>query len=245
VDPEGAARVGHPLRTDRLSLVFFDIDGTLLLTGGAGVRAMTRAFEATFGIANAFEGLPIAGRTDTYLLSQALQRSNLPDSPKNHALFQAAYVTVLAEEILRPGHGRRGLMPGVRELLAAMRQHHALHIALLTGNYERAAQIKLGHFNVADHFEWGVFGEESADRNELGRIAMMRAAERSVPAKARAQAVVIGDTPHDIECAHAAGVKAFGVATGSYSVAELDAAGADVVLADLSDVESVLALLGG
>jgi phosphoglycolate phosphatase len=228
-----------------LSLVLFDIDGTLLLTGGAGVRAMTRAFEATFGIRDAFEGIPVAGRTDTYLLSQALRRSDTPDSPENHERFRGAYVALLAGEILQPGHGRRGLMPGVEALLAAMRQRQEFHIALLTGNYEHAAQIKLRHFNVATYFDWGVFGEESADRNELGRIAMTRAAERSVPARARAQAVVIGDTPHDVECAHAAGLRALAVATGSYSVSELEVAGADVVLADLSDVDGVLAIVGG
>jgi phosphoglycolate phosphatase len=226
-----------------LSLLFFDIDGTLLLTGGAGVRAMARAFESTFGIAGAFDGISLAGRTDTYLLSQALQRANVPDSPENHALFRTAYLALLAEEILEPGRGRRGLMPGVRPLLAAVHERNDLHMALLTGNYEHAAQIKLRHFDVADYFEWGAFGEESGDRNELGRIAMLRAVERSVPARARAQAVVIGDTPHDIECAHAAGVRALGVATGSYSVLELETAGADVVLADLSDIERVLALL--
>jgi phosphoglycolate phosphatase len=227
-----------------LSLIFFDIDGTLLLTGGAGVRAMTRAFESTFGIAGAFDGISLAGRTDTYLLSRALQRANIPDSPENHALFRTAYLALLAEEIHEPGRGRRGLMPGVRALLAAVRERN-LHMALLTGNYEHAAQIKLRHFEVADYFEWGAFGEESADRNELGRIAMLRAVERSVPARARAQAVVIGDTPHDIDCAHSAGVRALGVATGSYSVIELETAGADVVLADLSDIERVLALVEG
>jgi phosphoglycolate phosphatase len=226
-----------------LSLVLFDIDGTLLLTGGAGVRAMTRAFEGTFGIRDAFDGIPVAGRTDRYLLSEALQRSNTPDTPENHERFRRAYLSLLADEILRPGHGRRGLMPGIESLLAAMRQRSGLHLALLTGNYEHAARIKLGHFNVADYFGWGVFGDESADRNELGRIALVRAAERSVPAESRAQAVVIGDTPHDVECAHAVGVRALGVATGSYSVADLQAAGADVVLADLSDVEQVLAIV--
>jgi phosphoglycolate phosphatase-like HAD superfamily hydrolase len=228
-----------------LSLVLFDIDGTLLLTGGAGVRAMTRAFEATFGIRDAFDGISVAGRTDTYLLSQALQRSNTADSPENHERFRRAYVDLLAGEILQPGHGRRGLMPGVDALLVAMHQRQELHIALLTGNYEHAARIKLGHFNVGEYFAWGVFGEESADRNELGRIAITRAQERSVPVRARAQAVVIGDTPHDVECAHAAGMRALAVATGSYSVSELEATGADVVLPDLSDVDGVLAFVGG
>jgi phosphoglycolate phosphatase-like HAD superfamily hydrolase len=226
-----------------VSLVLFDIDGTLLLSGGAGVRAMTRAFESLFGVADAFRDVAIAGLTDTHLLSLALDGAQLPDTAEIHARFRDAYIPLLADEVGRPGQGRRGIMPGVEALLAALRAQPRYHLALLTGNYERAAHIKLAHFGLADYFPWGVFGEESADRNHLGRIAMVRARERGVSDAARARAVIIGDTPHDIYCAQAAGARSLAVATGSYSVEELQAAGADVALADLSDTTLVVDLL--
>ena len=226
-----------------MSLVLFDIDGTLLLSGGAGVRAMTRAFEHLFAVPDGFAGIPIAGHTDTFLLSQALARAGLRDASDVHDEFRRVYLSMLTEEIHAPGAGRRGVMPGVDTLLAAIAGQESFHAALLTGNYEQAARIKLRHFGLAEFFAWGTFGEESQDRNELARIAMSRATERQVPAAARARAVVVGDTPQDIACARAAGARAVAVATGSYSLDELIAAGADVALADLRDTERVLAML--
>jgi phosphoglycolate phosphatase len=226
-----------------LSLVLFDIDGTLLLSGGAGVRAMTRAFESVFAVADAFTGMTIAGRTDTHLVSAALDRAGLPDTPAHHARFRDAYLPVLAEEILQPGRGTRAVMPGVEPLLSVLAADPAFHVALLTGNYEHAAYVKLDHFGLKRFFAWGVFGDESADRRELGRIAMARAAEQAVPPSARARAVVIGDTPDDIDCARAAGARAIAVATGSYGIDALEAAAADFVLSDLSDTDAILEIL--
>ena len=225
--------------------MLFDIDGTQILSGGAGVRSMTRAFESTFGVADAFAGMVIAGRTDTYLVSAALARAGLADTADAHARFHESYLSILTEEIHKPGHGRYGIMPGVEALLAALRTRELVHLALLTGNYERAAKIKLDHFGLSDFFDWGVFGEESPDRNVLGRLALTRAESRRVPAAARARPIVIGDTPDDIACAHAAGAYAVAVATGSYPVEQLRAAGADVTFADLSDTSAVLAEICG
>ena len=226
-----------------MSLVFFDIDGTLLLSGGAGVRAMTRTFETVFGVPDAFAGITVAGHTDTFLVSAALTRANFQDTAEAHAQFRDAYVPALAAEIQHPGTGRRGLMPGVQALLTALQSDGAFHAALLTGNYEAAAQIKLVHFGVERFFEWGAFGEEAADRNDLGHIAMRRAQQRSVPQTALDRTVIVGDTPHDIQCARAIGARVIAVATGMYSVADLEQAGADLTLPDLSDTSRVLELL--
>jgi phosphoglycolate phosphatase-like HAD superfamily hydrolase len=225
------------------ALVLFDIDGTLLLSGGAGVRAMTRAFEDVFGVVNAFDGIPVAGNTDTFLVGRALAQAGLDDRPEAHARFRRTYLKLLPEEIQRPGTGRKAVMPGVRALLAAIAGRDTFHPALLTGNYERAARIKLTHFDLHRYFSWGVFGDDAADRNELGRLALARAIERAVPAAARANAVIIGDTPQDIACARAAGARAIAVATGMSTAEHLHAAGADAVLADLSDTAAVLSLL--
>ncbi len=226
-----------------MSLILFDVDSTLLLSGGAGVRAMSNAFEQFFGVADAFAGIEIAGRTDTFLLSRALTRIGLPDTSANHQRFREAYLAALVEEIRKPGNGRRGLMPGVKPLLDRLRQDDAFHLALLTGNYEVAAQVKLQHFGLRDFFEWGAFGDESEDRNELARLAMRRAGERAVPMTARARAIVVGDTPHDVACAHAIGARSLAVATGSHSIEQLEQSGADMAVADLSDIDHALLLL--
>ena len=225
-----------------MSLVLFDIDGTLLLSGGAGVRAMTRAFEEVFGVARAFDNADVAGRTDTYLLSAALARLGLSDTPEAHAKFREAYVPILREEIAAPPQGRTGLMPGIKPLLDALRTHEAVHVALLTGNFERAAYAKLAHFGIDEYFAWGAFGEESPDRNELARVARRRAFERAVPREAVERAVVIGDTPHDIACARAIGARVIAVATGNYSIDQLSEA--DVVVPDMTAMSEILPLLG-
>ncbi len=225
------------------ALILFDIDGTLLLSGRAGLRAMTRAFHQTFGITDAFKGESFGGRTDSYLVSRALQMAGLPDTPDQHHRFRDVYLPLLAEEIQHPGQGHKGLMPGARELLEALEDYHHVHLALLTGNYREAAEIKLQHFELWDFFEWGAFSDDHHDRNELVPIAKSRAETYDIPAAAIERVIVIGDTPHDIECARVAGATSIAVATGGYSVEQLKEAGADEVLADLSDTEKVLALI--
>jgi phosphoglycolate phosphatase len=225
------------------ALLLFDIDGTLILSGGAGLRAMTRTFAQEFGVENGFDGIPVAGFTDRFLLSRALERAGLPDTPETHERFRDRYLELLREEIVKPSTGRSGVLPGVAVLLEAIAAEGRHHPALLTGNYERAAQIKLGHFGLAHYFAWGAFGDDSPDRSELARIAVQRARERSVPEAARSNVWVIGDTPHDVACARAIGARVVAVATGSYSMEQLRECGADVVLADLDDTARVLGLL--
>lgn len=220
-------------------LLLFDIDGTLILTGRAGLRAMIRTFRELFGHDEPFRDITMSGRTDTFLLSYALTCAGLSDDEATHARFRAAYLGMLAEEIEKPGTGHKGVMPGVGPLLDALHAHNAPHLALLTGNYRDAARIKLSHFGLWDFFPWGVFGDESADRNMLARLARDRAA-RYVPAAAAGDVVVVGDTPHDIECAHAIGAQAIGVATGGHSTSELRRVGADIVFEDLSNTQAVL-----
>jgi phosphoglycolate phosphatase-like HAD superfamily hydrolase len=225
------------------ALILFDIDGTLLLSGRAGLRAMTRAFEQTFGITDGFKGESFGGRTDSYLVSKALIGAGLPDNEENHHRFRDTYLPLLAEEILHPGQGHKGLMPGARELLEALDAYHHLHLALLTGNYRDAAEIKLQHFEIWDFFEWGAFSDDSADRNALVPIARSRAETYDIPAAAIERVIVIGDTPHDIECARVSGASCIAVATGGFSMDQLKEAGADEVLPDLADTERVISLL--
>ena len=221
------------------NLLLFDIDGTLVLTGRAGLRAMVRAFHELFGCDNPFGEVSMAGRTDTFLLSQALTRAGVADDEETHQRFRAVYLRLLAEEIGKPGTGRKGVMPGVAPLLERLETQGGAHLALLTGNYRDAAEIKLTHFDLWRFFRWGVFGDESPDRNMLAQLARERA-PREVADAAVDTIVVVGDTPFDIECAHAIGARAVGVATGGHTVDELRASGADVVFADLSATRAVI-----
>src|SRR5262245_17556201 len=204
---------------------------------------MTRAFERVFGVADAFDGIPIAGFTDSFLLSRALEKAALRDTRDAHETFRAIYLDILRDEIRKPARGRTGLMPGVQPLVEQIARNADVYPALLTGNYESAAQIKLTHFGLGNYFSWGAFGEDSADRKELARLALERAVARSVPASARQNVIVIGDTPHDVACAQAVGARAIAVATGSYSVAQLRESGADEVFEDLRDTTALLRLL--
>jgi phosphoglycolate phosphatase len=235
--------IGNEVMSGKPALLLFDIDGTLLLSGRAGLRAMTRAFEEAFGITDAFKGESFGGRTDSYLVSKALKMAGLPDTIEHHDRLRDRYLPLLAEEIQHPGQGHYGPMPGARELLESLGDFDHLHLALLTGNYRDAAEIKLRHFEMWDFFEWGAFSDDHHDRNQLVPIARSRAETYDIPPAAIDRAIVIGDTPHDIECARVAGAFSIAVATGGYTEAQLKDAGADEVLTDLSDTERVLALL--
>lgn len=225
------------------TLLLFDIDGTLVLTGKAGLRALNRAFHEAAGVADAFRDMNAAGRTDGYLLEEAARRAGLEMTPALRADLQARYYALLAEEILHPGEGRKQVMPGVRPLVAHLQRRDDVVLALLTGNYRRSARIKLEHFDLWSPFRFGAFADDSSDRNALVPVALDRAREAGLEPHAD-RVVVIGDTPLDVECAKAGGVRALGVATGSHTVEELRHAGADEALEDLSDTRRVLELLG-
>ena len=225
------------------TLLLFDIDGTLILSGRAGLRALDLAFEHATGITRAFDGISAAGRTDGYLLDEAARRAGITLEPAARAAIQERYFEALAEEIKLPGEGRKTVMPGVRPLLSALEGRGDVVLALLTGNFQRSARIKLEYFDLWSPFRFGAFADDASDRNHLVPIALGRAREAGhTPHVDRV--VVIGDTPLDVECARAGGVRALGVATGSHSIDELRDAGADHALEDLSDTEKVIRLLG-
>src|SRR5258706_14628710 len=182
------------------------------------------------------------GRTDPWVLAELAVANGVPADAPELSRFHDLYLSYLEIEIEKPGP-RKGLMPGVRPLLEALAVRDDVHVALLTGNYERAAQLKLEYFDVWRYFRGGAFGDAALDRNTLVPRALASVAAVGGPAIDPDDAVVIGDTPLDIPCGRAAGARAFAVATGSYDVASLGAAGPDVVLADLSDIEAVLRAL--
>lgn len=224
-------------------LVLFDIDGTLVLTGGAGLRAMNRALKEVFGRADGLADIPVAGRTDWAILSDAVRRLGHSLNGTMLADLEHRYVTNLAEEIQHPGQGRKAVLPGIREILDELERRDDVFVGLVTGNFEAGAKVKLGYFDLWRYFTCGAFGGDAADRNALVPFALERARACGLPDIGDEDILVVGDTPHDVTCAHAAGAIAVGVATGSSPVEELRAAGAEHVFEDLSDTSEFLRLL--
>jgi phosphoglycolate phosphatase len=225
-------------------LMLFDIDGTLVLTGGAGLRAMTRACEEIVGHASALEGIPVAGRTDWIILQDTLARLGRTLDQTLFDALRARYVDYLREEILQPGKGFNGPLPGVDRLLAALAPRDDVHLGLVTGNFEAGARIKLERFDLWRYFKCGAFGDDAADRNQLVPVAVKRAAACGIPEIDAADVIVVGDTPHDVACAQAVGATPVGVATGGFTAEELRACGASIVFDTLRDTDDVLAALG-
>jgi phosphoglycolate phosphatase len=225
-------------------LVLFDIDGTLVLTGRAGVRAMNRACEEIIGRTDVLENIPVAGRTDWSILHDALHAIGHELDEDLFGRLRERYVTLLRDEIEVPGQGVKAIMPGVRELLDSLATREDVFLGLLTGNFEQGARIKLEHFNLWHYFRCGAYGDDAADRNALVPFALDRAYACGLEAIASSAIFVVGDTPRDIECARAVGAVPVGVATGSYSVADLQGSGADIVFDDLSDTPAFLRVIG-
>ena len=224
-------------------LVLFDIDGTLVLTGGAGIRAMNRAGQELLGVASLLDGVPVAGRTDWIILHDALAKLGRTMDEDLFARLRDAYVAFLEEEITSPGQGAKGVMPGVPDLLPVLHSRDDVVLGLLTGNFERGARIKLEHFDLWRYFACGAFGDDAADRNALVPFALERARECGLDAVGYENVIVVGDTPHDVACARAVGALPVAVATGTFTVSQLRDTGADVVMEDLSDTEAFLRLV--
>jgi len=198
---------------------------------------MTLAFEELFGVPDAFRDIPMPGRTDSWILSDAAAAHAIPSH--DVARFHDVYIRHLVRELDQPGP-RKGVMPGVRRLLDALVDRPDLYLALLTGNFEEAARVKLAYFDLWRYFRCGAFGDAAPDRNGLLPKALARVEACGGPAVAASAATVIGDTPLDVACAAASGARSIAVATGGYDVAALRASGADVVFEDLSDTDAVI-----
>jgi phosphoglycolate phosphatase len=213
----------------------FDVDGTLVHTEGAGRAALEAAFLEVFRVANALEGVPLAGRTDPLIIGDALARHGLAFENGDRERFWARAEFHL-QRLLSPPKG--GVLPGVRELLDAIEGERAHVRGLLTGNMPPFARLKLGAFGLFDRFVFGTYGSDGPDRPAMARVAVARAAERwGVPAT---RCVVVGDTELDIDCARAAGAHAVAVATGGRTRAQLEPHAPDLLLDDLSDAGALL-----
>ena len=222
-------------------LLLFDIDGTLIHSGGAGVHALKLTLAERFGIADDLDDIEIAGMTDSGIVVSILKKHRIPATNENIAAFLDSYVHFLSLELPR----REGkLLPGVLELLERLKSRPDLVLALLTGNVSRGAQLKLEHYGVWHFFEFGAFADDHQDRNQLGSFAVTRAKEKHGREFSATEIDVIGDTPRDITCGKAFGARTIAVATGTYSREQLAEHQPDFLIDDLSDVDRVIDTLG-
>jgi len=216
--------------------VLFDIDGTLIRTGGAGVKAFAMAGETAFGISNGTAHMKFAGRTDTGLVREFLELHSLETSPTNINLFLDAYVFWL-EHMLQQCHG--AICPGVIRFIQELRAlPNPPLIGLLTGNIRLGAEIKLRHYGLWDEFETGAFADDHEDRNQIAADAHRRLRQRLQTDLPGEQIVVIGDTPHDIRCGRHIGAKVLAVATGGAAFEEIQQHAPNWCVADLRSVSA-------
>lgn len=223
-------------------LILFDIDATLISTSGVGIGAMLDAGRELFGPSFTGEGVPVAGRLDPLIIRDLLTRNGRAPTPEDAGRLRAGYEQNLARALSCPGVGRT--LPGVDQLLAALRQRPRYTLGLLTGNFERTGSMKLRTCGVEPAwFPVRVWGDESPHdppaREHLPPVAMSRHAARLGREVRGHEVVIIGDTPHDVSCARANGCRCIAVATGRFGLDELRAAGADVALPNLADSTTI------
>jgi phosphoglycolate phosphatase len=226
-----------------IRLVLFDIDGTLVRTGGAGVKAFAKVFDTEFGARDGFERLKFAGRTDVSLVREFFEVHKIPTTEDNFERFFEQYVFWL-DHIL--SGSRTEACPGIWEFIYDLKElSQPPLLGLLTGNIRLGAEIKLRHFDLWDVFEIGAFADDNEDRNKIAEAARDRGS-RVLGGDLRGDEVlVVGDTPLDIRCGRAIGAKVLAVATGGATLEELIQHRPDWAVEDLRKVKAAEVCLGG
>lgn len=229
------------------TLVLFDIDGTLLLTAGAGRRAITAALAGEVNVPEAFERVRFDGKTDPQIVAELLEiagHGGARDAAFVRELCER-YVALLADELRQP-RSLTTVMPGIAALLDALERAPEVVLGLLTGNMREGAGLKLAAAGIAPgRFRVGAYGSDSSHRPDLPGIAARRATPHFGREPRGREVVIIGDTPADVTCGRGIEARAIGVATGAYPLTALAEAGAHATFADLSDTDRVLeAILG-
>ncbi len=216
--------------------VLFDIDGTLLQTGGAGKQAFAAAFAELFQVAEIVSEVPFAGRSDRAIALELMEVHDIEPSPEHWHQFIESYLKHL-ETTLSQSAGC--VLPGVVDLLDELQAREHVLLGLLTGNLKAGAARKLTQYGLAERFGFGGFGDLWDDRNAIAQEAFEQA--RFHARGKLVGTIVVGDTVHDVACARSIGAFAVAVATGGASLEELRACGPDLLLSDLSETEPFLA----
>jgi phosphoglycolate phosphatase len=228
-----------------MRLALFDIDGTLILTGHAGMRAFYRAARQVFGIKVDSEVINPDGKTDPLIAKGLLEHFGQSDrwNEESRAQLFTAYLTYLQEEMEQARvSGVIRILPGATELLDRLAVERDFAVGLVTGNLERGARIKLASAGLARYFGFGGYGSDSEDRTTLIREAIQRGARLVAPA-AVARVFVLGDTPLDIIHGHAAGASVIAVASARYRTADLQPYGPDLLVRALAPVDPILSFM--
>lgn len=219
-----------------MKVCLFDIDGTLLSSGGAGKAAIETALTQEFGVAISTQ-VTYSGRTDRAIVRDLLQMHGIAYTPENWQKLRGAYLKLLPETLARhPGL----VLPGISSLLTALGKR-GIHLGLLTGNIRDGARLKLSHYGLFEHFRFGGFGDLHYDRDEVAREALAAVRSQFAHTVGLDRIWVIGDTPLDIRCARAIGVRVAAVATGWHSLEELRNEKPDLLLANFTDPTAFLA----
>lgn len=222
-------------------IVLFDIDGTLV-AGGPAKDAFIEAMVETYGTAGDADGVSFAGKTDPQIARQLLSGVGMDDEDIENG-FDDLWVRYLAYlEARLPGDPVR-VLPGVGALLDALAEHDDVGVGLLTGNIVGGARLKLDSGGLWDHFGFGSYGSDHEERDQLPAIAVDRARQLFGSAVTAEGTIVVGDTPRDVACGKAGGTRTLAVATGHFGLFDLEAAGADHVIEDLSSTDDVVMLL--
>ncbi|HWB19258.1 MAG TPA: HAD family hydrolase [Phycisphaerales bacterium] len=221
-------------------LVLFDIDGTILLTQGAGIKAMHDAGRELYGEHFSTDGIDFSGRLDPWIWGELARINNVKDAEAQHETFRAGYRKHLTRRLAERNTAK--LLPGVRELVEHLNGCGEAAIGLLTGNYPETGRLKIQHAGLdPDVFTVGAWGIDGKKRSDLPPVAMQRHHERTGHLLEGERVVIIGDTPHDVDCAKAHGCRVIGVATGWTKVDELKKCGADVAVPTLEGLEEIVA----
>lgn len=219
----------------------FDIDGTLLSSGGAGKLALESAFLELFGLTEIRKQVPYSGRTDVAIAHELLTSHNIDPSKENISTLQEAYLKQLPRAL---NMMKGNVLPGVISMLEKLQKYsEPVLIGLLTGNIRRGAQVKLGHYGIVHYFPFGGFGDGVHSRDEVARAAWNEAKLRSNGRISPDRTWVIGDTPLDITCARHIGVRVLAVSTGVHSQEELSQYQPDLLATSLNESECLSRML--
>ena len=224
-----------------ITAVLFDIDGTLVDMRGAGRKSFVRALKSVFGWDDDISYVNFAGNTDLNVLLQVAAHHGVTLSPQEQKRFFAQLPVELKQTAAQ---AELVIYPGVRELLEALSLDRRVMLGLVTGNVAASARIKLQQFDLHNHFILGAYGDDHADRMDIARLALLRIENRMKEDHHLRACFLIGDTPSDILAAKSIAASAIAVATGKFNAKDLQDAGADHVLTDLSDTKNVLRILG-
>jgi phosphoglycolate phosphatase-like HAD superfamily hydrolase len=223
-------------------ILVFDIDGTLLLSGGAGARALDRAFHERLGVPEAMKGIHPDGLTDYDIIRRMGERTLGRALEEEEAqAIRDRYAFYLKDELARSGGFR--VLPGVKALLDRLRREKDLLLGLATGNFETTGRMKLAHGGLDGYFRFGGWGSDSIDRAALTRIGIERGRALAGGSVLEGGVYLIGDTVHDIRCGREAGARVIAVASGSTPAETLRAMDPDFLFDDLTDIDRFLAAI--